>query len=180
MNLFTGVKTAICITFALNLFVLLGQPAVSQVPSDPDAGERKAVLKVVQEFFDTMASKDVDGARRILIPEGRFHSIREQEGKQVIRTFTNEEYLGDLSEGKNRLRERMWSPEVHIRGFIATVWTPYDFWIDDELSHCGVDSFNLIKTGGKWKISGGVYTVERKCKPSPLGPLKKKDSSRHR
>ena len=173
MNLFTGAKYAIRLTFVLILLALIGQPVVSQVLPDSEAKERKAVLIVVKEFFDTMASRDVTGARRILIPEGRFHSVREQALRPVIRTFTNEEYLKNLSEGKERLRERMWNPRVHIRSFIATVWTPYYFWIDDKLSHCGFDSFNLIKLSGEWKIAGGVYTVEGKCKPSPLGPLKK-------
>ena len=175
MYIFTAAKFTFRLSFVLILLALVVPPVISQVaPPDPEPKERKAVLLVVQEFFDTMTSKDVEGARRILIPEGRFHSVRDQEAGKVVQTFTNEEYLKSLSEGKERFRERMWNPEVHIRGFIATVWTPYDFWIDGKLSHCGFDSFNLIKSDGKWKIAGGVYTVERKCKPSPLDLLKKK------
>lgn len=156
----------------LILMALIVQPVFSQ-EATPEPREREAVLKVVQKFFDTMATRDVDGARQILIAEGRFHSVRQQESGIVIQTRTNEEYLKSLSKGNERYRERMWNSEVHIHGLIATVWTPYDFWIDEKLSHCGFDSFNLIKSNGKWKIAGGVYTVERKCKPSPLGPLKK-------
>ena len=33
-------------------------------------------------------------------------------------------------------------------------------------------AFDLIKTEEGWKIAGGTYTVESKCEPSPLGPLK--------
>jgi len=154
--------------------VLVGNSAFSQVaPSAAESNERKAILKVVQEFFDTMTSRDVESARQVLIPEGRFHSVRQQDAGYVVQTFTNEGYLKDLSKGKEQYRERMWNSKVLIRGLIATVWTPYDFWIDGKFSHCGIDSFNLIKSNGEWKIAGGVYTVERKCKPSPLGPLKK-------
>ena len=63
--------------------------------------------------------------------------------------------------------------DVRIRGFIANVWTPYDFWTNGRLSHCGIDSFELIKTEQGWRIAGGTYTIENKCEPSPLGPLKK-------
>jgi len=52
------------------------------------------------------------------------------------------------------------------------VWAPYDFWRDGKFSHCGVDAFDLIKTDEGWKIAGGGYTLESKCEPSPLGPLK--------
>ena len=138
----------------------------------PPAAERDAILKTVQAFFDTMSTKDVEGARRILMPRGAFHAMREQDGKAVIRTFTSEEYLKDLAGMKQALRERMWNPEVRIRGAIAAVWTPYDFWIDGKFSHCGVDAFDLVKTDEGWKIAGGTYTVEAKCDPSPLGPLK--------
>jgi hypothetical protein len=67
----------------------------------------------------------------------------------------------------------MWNPEVRVRGDIATIWTPDDFWIDGEFSHCGTDSFHLIRSPEGWRITSGLYTVERKCEPSSLGPLKK-------
>jgi hypothetical protein len=148
------------------------EPVPGQVPAAPTGPERDAVLAVVQAFFDTMAAKDVEGARRVVIPEGRFHAVGQQDGKPRIRSFTNEEYLKDLSGMKGNVRERMWNPEVRIRGSIASVWTPYDFWRDGKLSHCGVDAFDLVKTPEGWRIAGGVYTVESNCEPSPLGPLK--------
>jgi hypothetical protein len=70
------------------------------------------------------------------------------------------------------MRERIWNPEVKVNGLIATLWAPYDFWLDGKYSHCGVDQFDFIKTEEGWKIAGGVYSVESKCAPSPLGPLK--------
>ena len=134
--------------------------------------ERDAVLKTVQAFFDTMAAKDVEGARAILQPQGRFHAMRIRDGKPEVRGFSNEEYFADLKASKQQMRERIWEPDVRVSGLIAAVWAPYDFWLDGKFSHCGVDQFDLIKTEDGWKIAGGVYTVEAKCPPSPLGPLK--------
>ena len=134
------------------------------------AADRDPVLKTVQAFFDTMTAKDVDGARKILMPQGRFHAVRMRDGN--IRSFSNEEYFADLQSAKRVMRERMWNPEVRVHGAIATVWTPYDFWIDGKYSHCGIDAFDLVKTDEGWKIAGGSYTLEEKCEPSPLGPLK--------
>lgn len=134
--------------------------------------ERDAVLKTVQTFFDTMTAKDVEGARAILQPQGRFHAIRIRDGKPDVRAFSNEEYFADLKASKQQMRERIWEPEVRVSGLIAAVRAPYDFWLDGKFSHCGVDQFDLIKTEDGWKIAGGVYTLEAKCPPSPLGPLK--------
>jgi hypothetical protein len=126
--------------------------------------EKSAVLATVQQFFDTMTSRDVEGARRVLMPEARMFSVRDQNGQSVARAS---------GEGKQANRERMWDPEVRIRGGIASVWTPYDFWTDGKFSHCGVDIFDLVKTADGWKIAAVTYTVERTgCAPSPLGPLK--------
>lgn len=173
MNPVSTNRAAMLIALPWLLLALPSPPAASRVADDPDPDERKAVLAVVQAFFDTMAAKDVEGARRTVVPEGRFHSVREVEGKQVIRTFTNQEYLDGLPRERQRERERMWNPEVRVHGDIATVWTPYDFWIDGEFSHCGIDSFHLIRSAEGWKVAGGLYTVERSCEPSLLGPLEK-------
>ena len=71
-----------------------------------------AVLKTMQTFFDTMAAKDVEGARKILQPQGRFHAMRMRDGKPDVRAFSNEEYFADLQASKQKMRERIWNPEV--------------------------------------------------------------------
>ena len=157
------------IILLLLLTTLLGMA----VPVSAQGNEKDAVLAAVQQFFDAMAARDVAASERVLIPEGRFASFRTVDGKQMLRVRSNQDYLNSLPSGKEKLRERMWKPEVKIHGPIANVWTPYDFWIDGKFSHCGIDSFELVKVDGQWKIAGGTYTVEEtSCKPSPLGPLK--------
>jgi hypothetical protein len=136
-----------------------------------DPSPRDAVLSVVERFFDTMAARDVAGAATVLVPAGRFVSTRTVEGRRVTRGFTNREYLDRLAGRREEVRERIWEPEVRIRGRVASVWAPYDFWTDGAFSHCGVDALDLVETLEGWKIAGGVYTVETEgCAPSPLGP----------
>lgn len=145
--------------------------AVAAVPARAQSHpEREAVLKALQVFFDTMTARDVEGARAILVPQGRFHAMRNAKAEPA--SLSNEEYLAQLQARKQTMRERIWNPDVRVHGRIASVWTPYDFWIDGKYSHCGVDAFELIKTEDGWKLAGGTYTVEDKCEPSPLGPLK--------
>ena len=63
-----------------------------------------------------------------------------------------------------------WRDEQMVHGRIAQLWAPYDFWIDGEFSHCGIDSFALAKGDTGWRIVGVSHTVERDgCEPSPLG-----------
>ena len=148
--------------------------SISLITAAAQSADHADVMKTMQAFFDTMGGHDVEGARKILQPQGRFHAMSIKDGKPDVRAFSNEEYFaqleGDLA--KRKLRERIWNPDVRINGLIATLIAPYDFWIDGKFSHCGIDTFDFIKTEEGWKIAGGVYTVESKCAPSPLGPLK--------
>ena len=41
---------------------------------------------------------------------------------------------------------------------MAIAWTPYTFYFNDQLSHCGVNVFSLIKRGDAWKIMGVTDT----------------------
>ena len=69
------------------------------------------------------------------------------------------------------LLERAWNPTILIRRDIATFWAPYDFHVNGSFSHCGIDSFQLIKQQGQWFLTNLSWTVEREnCEVSPLGP----------
>jgi hypothetical protein len=132
-----------------------------------------AVLDVVQRFFDTLSEKDVETARELLLTDGQFVSIRTVDGKRVVRTSSAQGFLDGIATSEGEWLERMWEPEVRVRGDLATVLTPYDFHVDGVFSHCGVDALDLIRIDGSWKITAVTYTVERKdCAPSPLGPPK--------
>lgn len=147
--------------------------AVGPRPDAQTADDRDAVLKTVQAFFDTMTARDVEGARRIMVADGRFYAMEMRKPATPLQSFTNEEYFGRLQRSQQTNRERIWNPEVRVHGLIATVWAPYDFWTDGKFSHCGVDAFDLIMTPDGWKISGGAFTMESTCAASPLGPLKR-------
>ena len=68
--------------------------------------------------------------------------------------------------------ERGFDGEVRLTGGLATVWLPYDFYLDGEWSHCGVDVFTLVRVDGEWLIASLAYTVEQppQCEPHPDGP----------
>jgi hypothetical protein len=147
--------------------------AMAQSAPAPPVSDREAAIAAVQAFFDTMAAKDVAGAQRILLPDATFHYSQNKDGRPVVQSFTSEWWLKALPQRKSAWFERMWNPEVRIRGFIATVWAPYDFWRNGTFDHCGVDACDVIKTDEGWKISACIYTIETECEPSPLGPPKK-------
>jgi len=48
-----------------------------------------------------------------------------------------------------------------IRGPIAVAWGEYEFLINGTFSHCGVDSIDLVKVDGVWKLANWMWTVEK-------------------
>ena len=132
--------------------------------------DEREVIAVVQKIFDAMAACDPAAARALSMPEGLLYRVAV--GADVpIRTTTLEAFSAGLANcGQARL-ERLWQPQVRVHKDIATLWAPYDFWLDGKFSHCGIDSFEFVRTPDGWKLTGGNYTVEREdCAPSPLGP----------
>jgi hypothetical protein len=50
---------------------------------------------------------------------------------------------------------------LKMDGPLAMVWAPYHFYYNGTLLHCGVDSFQLIRVNGVWKI---LYVVDTRKK----------------
>lgn len=133
--------------------------------------EHSAVLQVINQFFEgintgngsLIASLEVEGAQILNIREdtaGQFEFVERN-------WFDVDSFSAD-----SQLTERYWDEELLISDNLAVFWAPYDFYINGEFSHCGVDVLNLIKIQGQWKIGHAMWTIQRPgCEPSPLGPL---------
>jgi hypothetical protein len=48
--------------------------------------------------------------------------------------------------------------DTKIDGELATVWTPYVFYLRGQKDHCGVNAFTLVKLNGTWQIQGIIDT----------------------
>ena len=135
--------------------------------------EEKAVLEVVDQFFEGMTRRDTATLKRIMTPEGRYYGMRESNGNWTKHTSSHEKYIDGLIHGTDLLQERIWDPEIKVHKTVATVWAPYDIYANGNFVHCGIDAFSLIKTEKGWKIAGAVFTMEPEgCEESPLGPVK--------
>jgi hypothetical protein len=80
------------------------------------------------------------------------------------------EVLGDKPEAfiqsignqsKNVLDEQITFSSFHSDGVLATVVTPYKFFYNGNFSHCGVNSFQLVKFSDGWKIQ---YIIDTRKK----------------
>ena len=155
--------------FCLTGFLIFSQP--SNV--NAESGDREAILAVMDKAFAAVRSSIAGDWRAIQLAEGTTLSFRpDPEGRSdelELRVSNNEDFIADLKPDGNEYIER-WTgePIVMIRGPIAVIWGEYEFWINGEFSHCGVDSADLVKISGEWKVANFMWTVEKEdCPTAP-------------
>ena len=153
----------------LILAVMLSYSIISFSQSD----DRALILETVQKFFDSIEFRDRQLLESILVPNSLNISARElDDGEAQFNVMSYDEVVSALTRPGRNAKERSWDETVLIQGNIAVVWTPYDFHVDGVFSHCGIDSFQLIKQDGQWLISNSSWTLETEnCPASPLGPI---------
>lgn len=129
--------------------------------AEDNANDRAAILELMDKAFAAVASGDPDDWRAIQLAEGTTLSFRpDGEGGQAMRIASNEEAIQREPTDDIYLERWIGEPTVMIRGPIAVVWGEYEFFINGERSHCGVDSVDMVSVDGEWKIANFMWTVE--------------------
>ena len=156
---------AVCLITLAAGYSLLPQAPAPPADSGPQAPGPQAI---VQQLFEAIAAHNVDTVRSLFAPNAVLLSVK-NDGTPARMRY--EEFADLLASTKNVWLERIWNPTVLVHGPIAVVWAEYDFHLNGNLSHCGVDSISLLKTSAGWKISSISDTNETSGCTSPLGPL---------
>jgi len=88
--------------------------------------------------------------------------VMDSNGKATARSYP----VTEFAQAIGRLPKGAADEQIHIEalkmdGPLAMVWAPYHFYYNGTLLHCGVDSFQLIRVNGVWKI---LYIVDTRKK----------------
>ena len=122
-----------------------------------------SVKAAVNKLF--MAMKSADGAmlKSSLSDSIVFQTIaRTKEGSLVVRNESPAEFAEQVSKAAaGDLDERITFETVKVDGPLAMAWTPYNFYYKGQFSHCGVNSFQLVRLNGEWKIQYIIDTRRR-------------------
>ncbi|MDH7912425.1 nuclear transport factor 2 family protein [Winogradskyella sp. SYSU M77433] len=122
--------------------------------------EEKAAKQAVVKFFEAFHKQDTIALRAMTKGDVRLQSISvDKEGKSILNESKYGQFLKNIASiPKDRtFEEKLLDFNVQVDGNMANVWTPYEFWYQGKMSHCGVNSFQLMKEGDSWKI---IYLVD--------------------
>lgn len=122
-----------------------------------------SIKTVVNNLFAGMKNADAALFKTAFSDSAIMQTIsRNREGKTMVRTESIAEFASFVSQlKKDSADERIRFETIKIDGPLAMVWTPYQFYYNGSFSHCGVNSFQLVRFNGTWKIQYLVDTRRR-------------------
>lgn len=129
--------------------------------------DQKTAGDVADKLFDAMRAKSFDGIRAVFTADGQLVAIdKPRDGKGISKTriFTAESFAKAISESKaTDLIEKMPKKSVTVAGDLAVVTGRYTFHVGEKFSHCGTNTFNLVRTETGWLIANAASTLEFQC-----------------
>jgi hypothetical protein len=136
--------------FLLLLLLFCGAYSALQAQSD----EHLAVVNTIKQMFDGMRANDSVRIKPLMHPDALLRTtLIDREGKSRLNSEPISRFISAVGRPSPKmLDERIWSYDVRIDQNLATVWTEYTFYLGDQMSHCGVNAFELMKTAEGWKI----------------------------
>jgi hypothetical protein len=154
----------------IRTFLFLGLLALSPVlgaQSDPAA--EVAVRGCLLGFFDAIHQADTVKFKRFVHPRATFGTVRAAaDGGTSLTVRTAAELMRAVGSAPvGAWEERLLSVDVEVDGPLAAAWTPYRFYVDGRLAHCGTNAIQLAPTGprGAWQIVS--VTDTRRTEPCP-------------
>ncbi|GAB3833291.1 nuclear transport factor 2 family protein [Hymenobacter jeollabukensis] len=144
--------------------LLLAAPAAlaqTNAAATPPA-ETEAVKATVTRFFEGLRKGDSAVVRSTLAPTVVLHTISTRGGNVQVINESPKEFLKAVgTPHKDVWDERISFERVLIDAQLASVWTPYQFYAGATFSHCGYNSFQLVKLPQGWRIA---YVIDTRRK----------------
>lgn len=125
--------------------------------------QEQEVQQVIQSLFDGMREKNVDKIANAFSEDALMQTVVANPDGSEVNGNSVEDFLNRIRQtpAGTKLDERILDFQIKVDGTLASAWTPYEFYANDTFSHCGVNSFQLVKKSGGWKV---VYIIDTRRK----------------
>ena len=135
--------------------------------------ETKAVIAVADSLLAALSSGDRATLKRLTLDSSVVGGAGVRDGVERASLRTWGLYSGGTSSAT--FTERGFDATARVQDRVAVVWMPYDLYRGDAWSHCGVDTFTMMKSEGRWRVAALIYTIEQPpaCRKHPAGPPKR-------
>jgi hypothetical protein len=122
-----------------------------------------SVKTAINKMFAAMKNANASSLRSVFADSAIFQTItRNKEGVLLVANESPAEFIDFVGKQKpGACDERITFETVKTDGPLAIAWTPYNFYFNGQFSHCGVNSFQLVRFNGEWKVQYIIDTRRR-------------------
>jgi Putative lumazine-binding len=145
------------------MFTLLA-PGLSFGQSGNSVEPTDKIMGVIDELFDGYRAGDSSRVKAVFTNDAKIQSVyTTNEGKESLTELKPiSEFINYIGGGLAEVHdERLWEVQIHADNKLATVWARYVFFLGNNFSHCGTETFLLHKVNNEWKI---FYLVDTRQK----------------
>lgn len=125
--------------------------------------QEKEIEKVINNLFKGMKDKNQHLLQKVFHEDALMHTVSIGSDGTRLGVGSVSDFINKIavSSAESVLDERIQRYHIKIDGDMASAWTPYEFYINEEFSHCGVNSFQFIRIDDEWKIT---YVIDTRRK----------------
>jgi len=150
---------------------LLGKGSSLKLEPTSEMTEEDQIQKVIDDLFDAMRVSSGANVSHLFESNAPLSSVGESLlGNVQVQSNTVQSFIGAIAKSRtDTWDEKIWGYDINIDGPLAKAWTPYTFYLNGKISHCGVNDFELVKKNGTWKINRIIDTRRKEnCTTDPV------------
>ncbi len=124
-----------------------------------------SVKATVNNLFRAMKTSDSTLLQSAFADSAVLQTIvKTKAGKVSVKNESVKDFASFVGkQEKNIMDEQIVFNTILIDADLALVWTPYKFYYKGAYSHCGVNSFQLVRINNAWKIQYLIDTRRKNC-----------------
>ena len=127
------------------------------------AQQNQDIEKPVRDLFIGMKNADPVLLKSVFTENAIMQTITKD---GMVKSDSVQDFISSISKfSAGDLEEKIIIDALHTDGNLASVFTPYSFYLKGKFSHCGANSFQLVKQNDEWKIQYIIDTRRKEnCK----------------
>jgi len=135
-----------------------------EAPTPADNTAESQVANVIEMLFHHMRSADGSAIKSLFTSDARLQATGYENGRPSLKSTPIADFANGIGQAQpGALDERITGMEVRIDEGLASAWVDYDFYLNGEFHHCGVDAVQLHKGQSGWKIMHLADTRRDDC-----------------
>ena len=143
--------------------------ALVAMPMGEVSAQEDEVMATIEQVFEGMRTANPDLVRAVFAADARFAVLDTRNGPATVRAQSVDGWIGAIGGSEGKWDEQIYDVEIKVDGAMASAWTPYTFYLDGEISHCGINSIELLRDADGWKVTQLSDTRRRENCPDPHG-----------